>query len=488
MARPELNRVWARNAAAGDVLEPNGLKKVTGWVAEIPSYQVLNYLYNHVDQFMLSTAQRGAVEWGSDVVYRKGGSAWFANLIYVSKFGNPDTSLSPNLNAAEWELSIVNTTQSILDNQAAEMDNHIANVSNPHHVTAEQVNAYTKGVVDSKINVVSVTINNHILDTNNPHGVTAADVNAVPITGGTYTGTVLLLQDILYIGENVVPATCGITYDAPSSSTALFYNDSWLGVGDQSSVPYYSPDAGVTRFDLLHVDEYNSIRETVNSLFTVPEHDLHMPLSSSTNIFKGVGFSTFTGPAGRAYNRKNSPNPTADLDEPRLEPEGLLLDSTEVLYTTWQGNLPNLVANQSFTISLACVNVELPVATETYLFSANNEVETNTSVYLRIDTSGSMRLKVGSTTLVIPDLEASKDARWTLVVDYDLLIVRLYKDGVDIGGGALAVGAVAGMAKLFVGRSSTTNGSTKAHYSSLKGWFKALTSEQVSSLHAVGGI
>ena len=54
---------------------------------------------------------------------------------------------------------------------------HINNKDNPHQVTAEQVNTYTKEKIDQLINAVKNDLTNHINNTNNPHNVTSEQVD-----------------------------------------------------------------------------------------------------------------------------------------------------------------------------------------------------------------------------------------------------------------------------------------------------------------------
>lgn len=57
-----------------------------------------------------------------------------------------------------------------------EINNHLADYSNPHRTTAAQVGAYTYAQVDSALAAVNNTINAHLNDHNNPHFVTAAQL------------------------------------------------------------------------------------------------------------------------------------------------------------------------------------------------------------------------------------------------------------------------------------------------------------------------
>ena len=75
------------------------------------------------------------------------------------------------------------------------VDNHIADLVNPHKVTAEQLNVYRRNAIDNLFYNLNKNINDHKADKTNPHKVTAAQVGAVPIVGGTYTGQVTFEAD-----------------------------------------------------------------------------------------------------------------------------------------------------------------------------------------------------------------------------------------------------------------------------------------------------
>ena len=68
-----------------------------------------------------------------------------------------------------------------LNSNDAAFQAHVADYTNSHRVTAEQVGAYTKAVVDQMFAMRDQSISNlviHMQDRNNPHGTTAAQVGA----------------------------------------------------------------------------------------------------------------------------------------------------------------------------------------------------------------------------------------------------------------------------------------------------------------------
>lgn len=198
MARPKLNRIWA-NQTASARRDPGDQKYITGWVSEIPTYQVLNFLQWKNDTTILALAERGIAEWGPDVVYYKSAVAWDETVgqVYLATVANPRSDLAPSKNSAQWQPSAINITRVDYDNAKANWQAHIANVSNPHKLTAGQLSAYTKAEVDNILSQYRTLVANHANNTNNPHKTTAAQIGAVPVTGGTYTGQVTFQNGII---------------------------------------------------------------------------------------------------------------------------------------------------------------------------------------------------------------------------------------------------------------------------------------------------
>lgn len=192
MLRPKLNRLWA-SQSANSRRDPGDAKYLVGWVSEIPTFQVLNYLQYKVDTTILAQAERGIFEWGNDIQYKLGSLVWneIDGYIYISIVGAPDKNKSPNTNPTQWSTSSIQVTRAQYDDIVASITSHMADVtSNPHKVSANDVNTYNKAQIDTLVAQYQALVKAHVDDKNNPHGVTAAQVGAVPITGGTYTGDV----------------------------------------------------------------------------------------------------------------------------------------------------------------------------------------------------------------------------------------------------------------------------------------------------------
>lgn len=191
--RPKLNRVWTSNNSIAR-RDPGDAKYLQGWVAEIPTYQVLNYLQYKVDTTMLAQAERGIFEWGNDVSYGVGSLAWDETnkTIYVCTVTNPSKTLAPSANPSQWSPSSIQVSRANYDSIVSAINNHIANLSNPHQVTAAQVGTYNRAEMDALVANYQAMVQAHVTDYNNPHKLTAVQVGAVPVEGGTYTGEVTM--------------------------------------------------------------------------------------------------------------------------------------------------------------------------------------------------------------------------------------------------------------------------------------------------------
>ena len=92
-------------------------------------------------------------------------------------------------------MCVIQLSRDEFDSLVIAVDNHIADLVNPHKVTAEQLNVYRRNAIDNLFYNLNKNINDHKADKDNPHKVTAAQVGAVPIVGGTYTGQVTFEAD-----------------------------------------------------------------------------------------------------------------------------------------------------------------------------------------------------------------------------------------------------------------------------------------------------
>jgi hypothetical protein len=209
--RPKLNRIWA-SSNANLRRDPGDAKYIQGWISEIPTYQVLNYLQYKIDTTLLAIAERGIAEWGSDVTYGLGSVVWdeLDKKIYISSVGAPDKDKAPSTNSAHWVASSIQISRASYDSITAAINAHIADITgNPHQLTAGRLNAYNKDETDAIFAQYRALVLTHASDKNNPHGVTAAQAGAVPITGGTYTGDVTFIQGVKFTEDGTSQLSAG---------------------------------------------------------------------------------------------------------------------------------------------------------------------------------------------------------------------------------------------------------------------------------------
>ena len=200
MLRPKLNRIWTSTNSSLR-RDPGDAKYIQGWISEIPTYQVLNYLQYKVDTTLLAMAERGIFEWGSDVTYGLASVVWdeLDKKIYVSTVGSPDKTKAPSTNLAHWSPSSIQVTRASYDAIVQAINAHIADITgNPHKLTAGRLNAYNKDETDAIVAQYRALVLAHTSDKSNPHGVTAAQTGAVPSTGGTYSGDVSFLAGMFF--------------------------------------------------------------------------------------------------------------------------------------------------------------------------------------------------------------------------------------------------------------------------------------------------
>ena len=280
MLRPKLNRIWT---SANSVLrrDPGDAKYIQGWVSEIPTFQVLNFLQYKVDTALLAQAERGIFEWGSDITYDLGSVVWCEDdkKIYVSTVGEPDKTKAPNTNLAHWSPSSIQVPRASYDAILASINSHIANKSNPHNLSAAQLGSYTKDETDALVAQYQALVLAHSSNKNNPHGVTALQVGAVPATGGTYTGDVTFNGGMFFDAGKVnqISKVGGLYLQA---GTAV------MGIDTTGAVV-----VGTTSSKSKIVSEatFPALKAAQEPDYAVPEPTIQMDLIGSINIRRGVG-------------------------------------------------------------------------------------------------------------------------------------------------------------------------------------------------------
>lgn len=284
MLRPKLNRIWTSNNA-NLRRDPGDAKYLQGWIAEIPTFQVLNYLQYKVDTTLLALAERGVFEWGTDVQYGLGSLVWddATKTIYVATVGAPSRTLRPSQNLGQWAASAIQVSRYDYDDIVAKISAHIADVTtNPHKLTANMIGAYNKAQIDSLILQYNTLVANHANDRNNPHKVTAAQAGAVPIPGGTYTGAVTFQQGMLFDSAGATKLSFG------PQGFYMQSGDTRIGL-DASGVPVVGNASTNSNSRIITDATFAEVKAREEPKYAVPEPNFCQHLIGDFNIYYGKG-------------------------------------------------------------------------------------------------------------------------------------------------------------------------------------------------------
>lgn len=279
MLRPKLNRIWT---SSNSVMrrDPGDTKYIQGWIAEIPTYQVLNYLQYKADISMLALAERGIFEWGTDVKYTLGSVTWDESngVIYISTVGSPDRSLRPSANLSQWTPSAIQVSKVQYDTVVNAINTHIADIAgNPHKLTARRLNAYNKNEIDNIIAQYRALVAAHVNDRNNPHQLTASGIGAVPVTGGTYTGDVIFNSGLYFDSRRVnkITRTGGLFLQA---------NTAVLGIDSSGKVV---AGTSASKSPVVTEDSFPGLKAGKESEYAVPPEAFRLPLIGDLNVYAG---------------------------------------------------------------------------------------------------------------------------------------------------------------------------------------------------------
>jgi len=471
MSALQLGRIWADTPTSPNI-DPGAVKYKLGWVAEIPLFQVLNYINNRYDTNIVALAERGMFEWGSDVTYNTAAMAWDEadGFIYLSKTASPSTTLRPSLNLSQWDKSAIQISRAQYDLAVLNWSNHIANTSNPHQLTTEILNTYAKTVIDSKVAVVQGGLNTHIADVGNPHEVDAVQVGAVPVTGGDYTGLVRHLFASTGIGDATYAAK--LFTDSTGTFLALGAN-SKLGIDSTAHAVFIDPSA--VKSNLLLDSNYITAREAVEASYVPPTPDCEVVLRNNITLTYGSGVTTFTGPAGsRGYTDKSGTAQTAALNTPRFTALGLYVTSNVDSENLSVPTALNLLNANNYTWLLDCQSI----AGVTSLGYVGHGV-LNSGIQV-VSTNYSYQSVVGgvNTIFTIAPVDHTKNHKFVVVSDSVQNKTFVYFDG------ALKI-TINSKQDAVTGAAFTLSASTIAHgakyLNSFKTWLSALTPQQVSN-------
>ncbi len=473
MSALKLGRIWA-SAPLSPNIDPGAAKYNLGWVAEIPVFQMLNYINNRYDTNIVSLAQRGVFEWGNDIAYLNSSLVWDEadGFIYISKVANPSTATRPGLNATQWDKSAVQISRKQYDDAVLAWNNHIANTSNPHALTTEILDTYTKAVIDSKVSTNNSNINTHIANKSNPHAVTAIQAGAVPVTGGDYTGLVRHLFASTGIGASAL--ACSLLADATGAFLAKGANAK-LGI-DNLFKPVFIDDAAV-KSQLLLDSNYIAAREAAEASYVVPTPDCQVDFRNGLGMLYGAGAVTFTGPAGsRGYIDKSGVAQTAALNTPRFTKLGLYLGEQadgEVMVLPLALNMLN-ATNYTYCVDFQSLasTVHLVV-----LFAGGGAVTggltQSAGNYILRSISGGV-----SVNYTIAPADHTKPHKLTVVSDTTANKTYVYLDGILKVTTTADQDYASDSLILFNGGSEYG----AKYYNSFRTWLYALTPQQVSNL------
>lgn len=466
----QLNRVWATGPQSPN-RDPGATKWALGWVAEIPTLQVLNYINNRNDTNQLALAERGVFEWVGGIAYKLGALSWdeLDSKIYRAKVANPSTTLAPSLNLAQWEPSSIQISRGAYDAAAANWAAHIANKFNPHGLTAHQLGSYTTVEIDAKVAVVKAVIDAHVsITAGNPHGTTAADVNAVPVTGGTYTGVVnhrysqTLIGPTAYAGS-LNATTAGITIGKGATAR--------VGL-DASSKPVWVDESGVSHTLMTEV-AYLERRTAQAPLYATPAPDSWLVAKNGLQLATGQLPANFNGAAGRSYTGKDGTAYSSVLNAPRLTPWGMMLTALQdVLTIPIENNLQGFAQwswHMDFRASTDAHNYVIAKCTSGYGYFQQNGTLMRYVFYV----AGVLNTAYFGTVAFGTDHKAT--------VTYNGTVLSLYLDG------ALATTVTAAVEKFVAdsgGIQAGYNGAAGSvfYLREMKTWSSALTAKQVSQL------
>lgn len=467
-----LTRIWATGPTSPN-LDPGVTKWAQGWIAEIPTLQVLNYINNRNDTNQLALAERGVFPWTKGVVYKLGALSWDESnsLIYRAKVASPNTTLAPSANLAQWETSSIQISRAAYDAAAAAWASHIANVSNPHALTAAQVGTYTAVQIDAKVLVVTNAITAHTsIVSGNPHNTTAADVNAVPVTGGAYTGLVNHVYTQTLIGP---PAYAG---SLNATAAGVFIGKGAVArIGlNASSQPVAIDDAGVVTV-LMTEASYAAAKLAAEPLYAVPQADCWLVAKNGLLLATSVATVSYVGTAGRSYTGKDNVTKTSVLNTPLLTPTGMQFNALTDTLT-----IPAANHILGFTRWSIFMDFRPSVINMDYL----NIMQTGG--YFRIYTvSGIMYVDyylagVKNTSIIPPNPTVAGDHKLALI--YNGVSLVAYMDGVLVGTFAASTMSafITHATNIQLGYPGTAGGIM--YVRDFRTWNTALTAQQVSQL------
>lgn len=461
MLRPKLNRIWTSNNA-NLRRDPGDAKYLQGWIAEIPTFQVLNYLQYKVDTTLLALAERGVFEWGTDVQYGLGSLVWddATRTVYVATVGSPSRTLRPSQNLGQWAASAIQVSRYDYDDIVSKISAHIADVtSNPHRLTANMIGAYNKAQIDSLIAQYNALVASHANDRNNPHQVTAAQAGAVPVAGGTYTGPVTFQQGMLFDASGTTKLSFGPTGFYMQSG------DTRIGL-DASGVPVVGNGSTNTNSRIITDATFAEVKAREEPKYAVPEPNFCQHLIGDFNM--NIGSGEFTAPDSWQFE----PQFGSSLYVPAQTPTATAQQTTNIPYSTSATTLcMDILSNSPRITKSPAIMFEIGFRAASGIF-AHIQLLENGLVSGRRRGRGAIE----QTSSLLP---AQVNNWYRIVATFSDTGIRLYFDGVLVANTTASTtkGAVVEFARMDI-MSSARNIAIR----NFRMWDSALTDKQISTL------
>jgi len=458
--RLDVSRVWASGDTLSSIIDPGSEKYSLGWIAEIPSYQNLNFLQYRTDRNLRALAERGIFEWGTDVEFMLGSLTWDNGVIYINVTGNYTTS-KPSSDSTNWKKSAVSITDAEWNALNTLVNSHRSNTANPHKVTAAQIGSLTEAQINALVNEVQSNIDAHIARTNNPHAVTAVQAGAVPKTGGDYTGLVNMQVAYTQIGKG--NTTLPAYVDARGGEFGFRYGTNFLGIDEATAKAVYNGSP------LLVESQYLEYKEQTEADFATPTPDFHLPLMGDTNIYNGVGTTAFTGTAGEIYAGRDGQEALTTKDAPAFGKYGLFLTTDSTLLADGK----NLATGDfTFVIDVYTTNNTIPTDAGWLYFSKDNSGSVPRIV---VTSAGRLEWRSDAGSNVnLGNLDLNTPNRYCVV--YSGSTLTTYKNG------AVVTSATVPTQVLSAISFKSVSTALKCYTRNIRYWNIALTPEQISTL------
>lgn len=461
MLRPKLNRVWTSNNA-NLRRDPGDAKYLQGWIAEIPTFQVLNYLQYKVDTTLLALAERGVFEWGTDVQYGLGSLVWddATKIIYVATVGAPSRTLRPSQNLGQWAASSIQVSRYDYDDIVSKISAHIADTTtNPHRITANMIGAYNKAQIDNLVAQYNALVASHANDRNNPHQVTAAQAGAVPVTGGTYTGAVTFQQGMLFDAGGTTKLSFGAQgFYMQSGNTRIGLDSSGTPVVGNASTN--SNSRIITDATFAEV----KAREEPNYSVPYPNYSQHLIGDFNMNI----GYGEFNAP-----------------DEWRFAPEfgsALFMPASTVQRMATQ-SLSNLSVSGELTVCMDVLSNSPMVPNSVAVPAVFGMAGNAGSAEIILQERGviyALRSDGHSSDSVSAQLPAQVNTWYRIVAVFSNNTIKLYFNGVLVASSSSATGSSG--ATMSFARIYQQASSRNVALRNFRLWISALTDKQISTL------